>query len=132
MDARTGSRLARPARAAVDAPQPAARAADPSGGAPPHLPAPAWQVWTGLAIVYVVWGSTYLGIRVVVETMPPLVSGGVRFMLAGAVLFAVLLVRNGRDGVRFERPELLSCLIVGSLLVTGGNGLVMVGEVDVP
>ena len=79
-----------------------------------------------------VWGSTYLAIRVVVDTMPPLLSGGVRFMLAGAILYLVLLVRKGREGVRFTRAQLVSCLIVGSLLVTGGNGLVMVGEVHVP
>ena len=95
-------------------------------------PAPGWQVWTGLWIVYVVWGSTYLAIRILVETMPPLLSGGVRFMLAGAILFLVLLVRGGREGVRVTRAQLASCLVVGSLLVTGGNGLVMVGEVDVP
>jgi drug/metabolite transporter (DMT)-like permease len=95
-------------------------------------PAPGWKVWTGLWIVYVVWGSTYLAIRVVVETMPPLLSGGVRFMLAGAILFVALLVRGGRASVRFSREQLLSAAIVGTLLVTGGNGLVMVGELDVP
>jgi drug/metabolite transporter (DMT)-like permease len=100
--------------------------------APAHRDAPGWQVWTGLWIVYVVWGSTYLAIRVVVETMPPLISGGVRFMLAGAILYVVLLVRGGRAGVRVTREQVVSCLIVGTLLVTGGNGLVMVGEVDVP
>ena len=94
--------------------------------------APGWQIWTGLWIVYVVWGSTYLAIRVVVETMPPLLSGGVRFMVAGAILYAVLLVRGGRAGVRFTREQVVSAAIVGTLLVTGGNGLVMVGELDVP
>jgi drug/metabolite transporter (DMT)-like permease len=94
--------------------------------------APGWQIWTGLAIVYVVWGSTYLAIRVVVETMPPLLSGGVRFMTAGAILYLVLLLRNGRERMRFTRAQLISALIVGTLLVTGGNGLVMVGELDVP
>jgi drug/metabolite transporter (DMT)-like permease len=99
---------------------------------PANAAAPGWQVWTGLGIVYVVWGSTYLAIRVVVETMPPLLTGGVRFMLAGAILYLILLVRKGREGVRFTRAQWISCLIVGTLLVTGGNGLVMVGEVDVP
>ena len=104
-----------------------------SAPAPPvRGSAPGWQIWTCLWIVYVVWGSTYLAIRVVVETMPPLLSGGVRFMLAGAILFVVLLARGGREGVRFTRAELVSALIVGTLLVTGGNGLVMVGELDVP
>jgi drug/metabolite transporter (DMT)-like permease len=94
--------------------------------------AASWQVWTGLWIVYVVWGSTYLAIRVLVETMPPLLSGGVRFMLAGAILWVVVRLRVGREGVRVTRAQVVSCLIVGSLLVTGGNGLVMVGELDVP
>jgi drug/metabolite transporter (DMT)-like permease len=100
--------------------------------APAHRDAPGWQVWTGLAIIYVVWGSTYLAIRVVVETMPALLSGGVRFVLAGAILFAVLRLRGGAGKVRFTREQAISCAIVGGLLVAGGNGLVMVGEEDVP
>ena len=48
--------------------------------------APGWQVWAALLIVYVVWGSTYLAIRVVVETMPPFVARGIRFGTAGFVL----------------------------------------------
>jgi drug/metabolite transporter (DMT)-like permease len=94
--------------------------------------APGWKVWACLWIVYVVWGSTYLAIRVVVETMPPLLSGGVRFMVAGAALYLVLLIRGGRVAVRFTRAQAVSALIIGTLLVTGGNGLVMVGELDVP
>jgi drug/metabolite transporter (DMT)-like permease len=99
---------------------------------PTYRTAAGWQIWTGLWIVYVVWGSTYLAIRIVVETMPPLISGGLRFMTAGAILYLVLLLRGGRAGVRFTREQLVSAAIVGTLLVTGGNGLVMVGEVDVP
>ncbi|MDQ3933853.1 MAG: EamA family transporter [Actinomycetota bacterium] len=99
---------------------------------PPNRVAPGWQIWTGLAIVYVVWGSTYLAIRVLVETMPPLLSGGARFMLAGAVLYAFLRWRGGAASMRVDRTQVVSCLIVGSLLVAGGNGLVMVGEVHVP
>ena len=94
--------------------------------------APGWQIWTGLAIVYVVWGSTYLAIRVVVETMPPLLSGGVRFITAGAILYLVLLVRRGRGRLKVTRAQVISAALVGTLLVTGGNGLVMVGELDVP
>jgi len=43
------------------------------------MPAPAWKVWGALWIVYIVWGSTYLAIRVMVETVPPLLGAGVRF-----------------------------------------------------
>jgi drug/metabolite transporter (DMT)-like permease len=117
---------------AIDRIGPIARA--PAAVAPPMAvrPAPGWQVWVGLWIIYVVWGSTYLAIRVVVETMPPLVSGGVRFMLAGTIVYAVLRLRGGAESVRFTRAQLASCALIGGLLVTGGNGLVMVGEVDVP
>jgi drug/metabolite transporter (DMT)-like permease len=94
--------------------------------------APNWLVWLALATIYVVWGSTYLGIRVVVETMPPLISGGVRFMAAGAIVYAVLLARRGPAAVRFSRDELIGSAFVGSALVAGGNGIVMVAEQDVP
>ena len=59
---------------------------------------PAWQVWAALLIVYFVWGSTYLGIRVVVETMPPFLAAGIRFVAAGAVLVLILAVRHGPGG----------------------------------
>ena len=44
--------------------------------------APPWKIWTALWIVYIVWGSTYLGIALMVETIPPLLGAGVRFILA--------------------------------------------------
>jgi len=49
-------------------------------------PAPGWLIWTALLIVYVVWGSTYLAIAIVVDSMPPLLSAGGRFLLAGALV----------------------------------------------
>ena len=60
------------------------------------LSAAEWQIWTGLWIVYIVWGSTYLAIRVVVETVPPFLSAGGRFVLAGAAMLAFLAWRRGR------------------------------------
>ncbi len=72
-----------------------------TAGAAPPAPAvarpapPGWQVWTGLWIVYIVWGSTYLAIRIMVETVPPLLGAGVRFAVAGGVMVAVLAVRRG-------------------------------------
>lgn len=95
-------------------------------------PSQSWLVWMCLGIVYVVWGSTYLAIRVVDETMPPLLSSGVRFAVAGAIVYAFLLVRGGRDAVRVTRTQLVSCALIGSLLVASGSGLVMVGELHVP
>src|SRR5438105_805666 len=53
---------------------------------------PAWLAWAGLGVVYVVWGSTYLAIRFTVESMPPLLSGGFRFVIAGLVLLLAVLM----------------------------------------
>ncbi|MFL5894937.1 MAG: GNAT family N-acetyltransferase [Thermoleophilaceae bacterium] len=93
---------------------------------------PTWKVWLALTTVYLVWGSTYLAIRVMVETMPPLLAAGVRFSLAGGVFYAVLRVRRGRRAVRFGRPQLAAAAVVGLLLPFGGNGLVTIAEQHVP
>lgn len=99
--------------------------------APPALPkAPAavGLVVLALLIVYVVWGSTYLGIRVVVEEAPPFLGMGSRFFVAGLLLAAVLALRSGLGRLRVTRRELLGCATVGLLLPVLGNGLVSVGE----
>jgi hypothetical protein len=70
--------------------------------------APVWRVWAALWIVYLVWGSTYLAIRIMVETVPPLLGAGVRFAIAGAVMLAVLAVHRS---VRPTRAQLLSALL---------------------
>jgi drug/metabolite transporter (DMT)-like permease len=98
----------------------------------PDQVAPEWQVWLGLLIIYIVWGSTYLAIRVVVGTMPPLLSAGVRFVVAAAILFAYLALRKGLASLRLSRGEWLGATFVGLALLLGGNGLVMLGERDVP
>lgn len=85
-----------------------------------------------LATVYLVWGSTYLAIRVMVETMPPLLAAGVRFGLAGAIFLVVLRLRGGSGKARATRGELLGAALIGNLLCFGGNGLVTVAERDVP
>ncbi|GAA4090775.1 EamA family transporter [Nocardioides kongjuensis] len=84
------------------------------------------MVATALAIVYVVWGSTYLGIRVVVEDVPPLTGMGARFAAAGLLLGVVLRLR-GVD-VRVSRAELLGAALLGLMLPLLGNGLVAIGE----
>ncbi|MFD4721717.1 EamA family transporter [Streptomyces sp. NPDC058423] len=89
-------------------------------------------VWAALAIVYVVWGSTYLGIRVVVETMPPFLSAGARFVAAGLILAAIVAWRQGPSALRATRAQLVSAAVVGLLLLLGGNGLVVLAETAVP
>jgi drug/metabolite transporter (DMT)-like permease len=90
-----------------------------------------WQVATALGIVYVVWGSTYLGIAVMVETLPPLVAAGVRYTTAGIILLVLLIAWNRLRGQRLERPTRIhwrNSVIIGALLLLGGNGGVVLGE----
>jgi drug/metabolite transporter (DMT)-like permease len=90
--------------------------------------------WICLLIVYVVWGSTYLGIRVGVETMPPLLMAAARFLMAGLVMFPLALRhwRSASPGRRWpSRREWLGCAVVGVLLLVA-NGVVGVGEKTVP
>jgi drug/metabolite transporter (DMT)-like permease/GNAT superfamily N-acetyltransferase len=94
--------------------------------------APGWLVWLALGSIYLIWGSTYLAIRVMVETVPPLLGAGFRFLIAGAVFYAFLRVRRGAAAVRFNARELLAAGAAGTLLCFGGNGLVTVAEQDVP
>jgi drug/metabolite transporter (DMT)-like permease len=95
-------------------------------------PAPAAFVWFALAIVYVVWGSTYLAIRVVVETTPPLLAMGARFLTAGAILALILAIRHGPGRLRVSRREAGAAGLVGALLLLGGNGAVAIAEQTVP
>src|SRR2546423_8741307 len=64
--------------------------------------------------------------------MPTLLTSGVRFFIAGAIVYSVLLVRRGRAALRVTRPQVVSCALIGTLLVAGGDGLRMVCEGHVP
>lgn len=90
------------------------------------------MLWAALATIYVVWGSTYLAIRIMVETMPPLLAAGVRFAVAGAILWTVLRLRGGAERVRITRGQAIGAALAGTLLCFGGNGLVTVAEQEVP
>src|SRR3954449_6421244 len=83
---------------------------------------PASMVWLCLGIVYVVWGSTYLAIRVAVETMPPLLMGAARFTTAGLLLYAVARARGAPSVRTLSRRQLAACWLVGSLLAARGDG----------
>lgn len=78
------------------------------------------------------WGSTYLAIAIAVQTLPPLLSAGLRFLLAGLILGVWLIARHGRAALRIDRAHLGGAALVGALLLTGGNGLVMLAERTVP
>jgi drug/metabolite transporter (DMT)-like permease len=91
--------------------------------------------WVALVIVWLVWGSTYLAMRVGDETIPPLVLASVRFLIAGAIMFPVAARQAGAAAGagrwRPTRAQWLGCTVVGVLLL-GANGAVCVGEQTVP
>lgn len=81
------------------------------------------------ACVYVIWGSTYLAIRIAIETMPPFLMAGVRFLIAG---LALALWGRSRGAAWPDRAQWRTAAIVGTLLLLGGNGLVVWAELTVP
>lgn len=83
------------------------------------------KVASALLAVYLIWGSTYLGIRIVVETIPPFLSAGLRFALAGAMLFLYARLRGAK---RPRRTDWKPAAIAGGFLLLGGNGLVSFAE----
>lgn len=88
------------------------------------------RVIMAYAVVYIVWGSTYLAIRYAVTTIPPLLMAGTRFMVAGTLLYAWVRIRGGtaRPAARQWRVE----AIAGALLLLGGNGGVVWAEQRLP
>lgn len=87
--------------------------------------APLGLVLAAFGAIYIIWGSTYLGIRIAIETLPPLLMAGTRFIIAGALLYAwARLHRSPRP----TRRDWLDAAIVGGLFFLGGNGLVVWAE----
>jgi drug/metabolite transporter (DMT)-like permease len=90
-----------------------------------------WKIAAALGIVYVVWGSTYLGIALMVRTLPPLLAAGIRFTTAGLILLVGLIAWHRFRGQRLPRPtrsQLGSVIFVGAMLLLIGNGGVVLGE----
>jgi drug/metabolite transporter (DMT)-like permease len=90
-----------------------------------------WQTALALATVYLAWGGTYPAIRVMVETAPPLISTGVRFLTAGVILGAWLTARDGSARVAVPRREALGAALVGTVIL-GDIGLLALAEQEVP
>ena len=87
------------------------------------------QILLAFAAVYIIWGSTYLGIRFAIETLPPFLMAGARFMLAGAILF---VFQRPRSGAKLTGRHWRSAAIIGFLLVMIGNGAVVWAEQAIP
>ena len=80
------------------------------------------RVWMALAIVYVIWGSTYLAIAVAVETIPPFLMAGTRFVIAAGILFLVAGRFGNVEGDHLGWRQWGAATVVGGLLLVGGNG----------
>ena len=89
-------------------------------------------IWPGMLVLYVVWGSTYLGIAIAVDTIPPFLMAATRFLIAGLVLLAWSVAREGRAFRLPSAREWRDSAIVGALLLGGGMGMVAFGEQTVP
>jgi drug/metabolite transporter (DMT)-like permease len=85
-----------------------------------------------MLVIYVVWGSTYFGIAVAIETMPPFLMAAIRFTIAGILLLGIDLIRNPDARHLPTRRQLLDSAIVGALLLGIGNGFVVFGQKTVP
>ncbi len=89
------------------------------------------RVAVGLGTIYIVWGSTYLGIELAGETIPPLFAASTRFMTAAFLLLGFIAWRRGRHVLRLTRRELASCVLIGALL-PGANAMLFIAERHVP
>jgi drug/metabolite transporter (DMT)-like permease len=87
------------------------------------------RIWTALVVVYVIWGSTYLGIAIAGETIPPLFAASTRFITAGALMAGIVRLRGG--SLRISRQALMSCIVIGALL-PGANAVLFFAERNVP
>jgi len=87
------------------------------------------KIWLALIALYIVWGSTYLGIKFAIETIPPFFHAGIRFLISGLVL--VIWQRAAGQSLP-TRKQWISAAIIGTLLLLGGNGLVAWAEQSIP
>ena len=90
------------------------------------MPAARWKLLTALWTVYLVWGSTYVAIKLSVRTLPAFLSAGSRFLLAG-ILLAVILAVTGRS-IRVTWRELAASALLGLSLLALGVGMVTLAE----
>jgi drug/metabolite transporter (DMT)-like permease len=82
------------------------------------------------AIIYLIWGSTFLAILFAIETLPPFLMAGVRFLVAGSLVYAWSRLVNGTGAP--SRGQWLAAAAVGVLLLVGGNGLLVWSEQRIP
>jgi len=87
------------------------------------------KIILGFACIYIIWGSTYLAIRFGVDTIPPFLMAGFRFLIGGALFYFWAMFRGVSSP---KKAHWLPAIIIGALLAAGGNGLVTMAEKTVP
>jgi drug/metabolite transporter (DMT)-like permease len=87
------------------------------------------KVWVALGTVYVIWGSTYLGIYYAGRTIPPLFAASTRFITSGTIMALIVFARGGT--LRVSRRAALACVLIGCLL-PGANAILFFAERNVP
>jgi drug/metabolite transporter (DMT)-like permease len=105
------------------------RTADPSSGIVANANTPPFKAIAAFAAIYIIWGSTYLAIKISIETIPPFLMAGSRFLIAGGLLYSLARLRGT------EKPTAAhwkSAALVGSLLFLAGNGALTWAEQKVP
>jgi drug/metabolite transporter (DMT)-like permease len=90
------------------------------------------RLWLAMAVIYVVWGSTYFGIAIAIETIPPFFMAAARFTVAGLALLAWDVLRSPEARHWPTWRQLRDSAIVGALLLGVGNGFVALAERTVP
>lgn len=87
------------------------------------------KIWIALIALYIVWGSTYFGIKVAIETIPPFFHASVRFLISGLIL---VIWQRAAGNPMPTRKQWISTAIIGTFLLLGGNGLVAWAEQFIP
>ena len=87
------------------------------------------KIWPALLAVYIIWGSTYLAILFMVETMPPFLATGLRFLISGLILY---IWRRRQGDAPPSRIQWRSAAIIGLLMLLGGNGSLVWAEQRIP
>ena len=91
----------------------------------PEVSPKRWQLVLAFASVYIIWGSTYLAIKFAIETIPPFLMAGVRFIISGLILYGWARMKGAPRPTRIHWK---SAAVVGVLLLLGGNGGVVWAE----
>src|SRR5215510_3495956 len=89
-------------------------------------------IWTALCIVYAAWSTTFVGISVANETIPPMIAGGLRFLVAGGLLLPIAMSFGDRVGDRPKPDQWRGAAVVALFMMFGGNGGIVWAERTIP